>query len=80
MKWTSVSELFGRLKAGAREVLEAAAEDGLVPDSQHWYTGLVVNATSFSSQLGGLQLSLQRANSPQAHAMEPEQAPQELHQ
>ena len=73
MDWISLSTRFRKWKADVKEVLDAAAQEGLVPDSPQWYSGLISTATSFSGQLSGLQLSLQRANSVQPPAREAEQ-------
>jgi hypothetical protein len=58
-------------KAEIRQVMTAARSEPNPASSPEWYTGLVVSPTSFSRQLGDMQLSLMRANN------EPHQQTQE---
>jgi hypothetical protein len=71
MKWTSLLTKFREWKQGISDILEYGMTDP-IKQRPELYTGLVVSPSSFSKQLGDLQVSLQRANAPQPHKMEPE--------
>jgi hypothetical protein len=62
MTWTSLVEQFRHWTAEIRQSLEMENSEPMATDSPEWYTGLVVSPTSFSRQLGDMQVSLMEAN------------------
>jgi hypothetical protein len=73
MTYNSPATLFRHVKAHVTRFVVAARAEPNPDGSPEWYTGLVVSPSSFSRQLGDMQVSLLRANAPQPVARDPEE-------
>jgi hypothetical protein len=65
-------------KAEIRQAITAARSEPSSTSSPEWYAGLVVSPSSFSRQLGDMQVSLMRANEPQQQTQGHSQAGEEV--
>jgi hypothetical protein len=70
MTWNTLVLRFRAWIAEMKETLETAKSEPAT-NSPEWYAGLAVSPASFSRQLGDLQVSLLRANTPRANAPQP---------
>ena len=68
MNWTSLALRLREWITEMKQTLETARSESRATDSPEWYAGLAVSPASFSTQLGDLQVSLLRANTPQTNA------------